>query len=174
MSSDDLPSFGLLSARRACLRRERADPSNFCEVGLPRTAHGAPMRREYVAEAPQTMVADRRRRPARADTTAATIPSRYARCQCSAATATHDAQKLDELAPRLGGNHDAQDESRQADRQCTSRSVAFRKVHSRVRHFGGVLVEMVESWLPTTVSDMREKQNRLSACCLHETGMRLS
>ena len=122
----------------------------------------------------QTMVADRRRRPARAGTTAATIPSRYARCQCSAATATHDAQKLDELAPRLGRNHDAQDESRQADRQCTSRSVAFRKVHSRVRHFGGVLVEMVESWLPTTVSDMREKQNRLSACCLHETGMRLS
>ena len=105
------------------------------------------------------MVAVRRLMPTHARTTAATIPSRYARCQCSAATATHDAQKLDvSIAPRLGGNHDAQDESLQADRHCTSRSVAFRKVHSRVRHFGGVIVEMVESWLLTTVSDMRESK----------------
>jgi hypothetical protein len=95
------------------------------------------MRREYAAEAPQTMVAGRRLMPTRAGTTAATMPSRYVRCQCSSATATHDAQKLDELAPRLGGNHDAQDENRQADRHCTSHSVAVRKVHSRVRHFGG-------------------------------------
>ena len=42
-----------------------------------RTAHGAPMRREYVAEAPQTMVAVRRLMPTRAGTTAVTIPSRY-------------------------------------------------------------------------------------------------
>ena len=61
------------------------------------------MRREYAAEAPQTMVAGRRLMPTRAGTTAATMPSRYVRCQCSSATATHDAQmKLDELAPRLG------------------------------------------------------------------------
>ena len=79
------------------------------------------------------------------------------------------------IAPRLGGNHDAQDESRQADRHCTSRSVAFRKVHSRVRHFGGVLVEMVESWLLTTVSDICEKAKQvvsmLSARNWHETIM---